>query len=270
MPFDGCRFENYGNRQVGGIFARNPWVLATASTVAFAGAANAQGAGTPPVYSWTGFYVGVNVSVAGHEAAAQDLNGWGAGIPPPPYVTPWFNSQKTTTTYGGQVGYNLQISNFVVGVETDFNYVGSSNTFIPPNTLAVNCGMTCGVSATNELTWLSTFRGRAGFTIDRILVFGTAGAAIGQVNNHWGWGDRGFSDSQFSASGTRSGYVYGGGIELMVMPNWVVRAEGMRVDLGTSRSTISGQPFCCTAPGAFTTEFKNTANIGRVALNFRW
>jgi len=244
--------------------------LATASTVAFAGAGNAQAAGAPPVYSWTGFYVGVNVGAAGHEAAVQDLNGWGS-TGQPPYVTPWFNSQKTTVSYGGQVGYNLQISNFVVGVEADLSYVGSSNTFIPPNTLAENCGTFCGVSATNELTWLSTFRGRAGFAFDRIMIFGTAGAAVGQVNNHWGWGDRGFSDSQFSASGTRSGYVYGGGIELMLMPNWVLRAEGMHVDLGTSRSTIFGQPFCCTAgPGTFTTEFKNVANIGRLALSFRW
>jgi outer membrane immunogenic protein len=242
--------------------------LATASTVAFAGAANAQGAGAPPVYSWTGFYVGVNIGATGHEAAAQDLNGWGANGTPP-YVTPWFNSNKTTASYGGQVGYNWQLSNFVVGIETDLSYIGSSNTFVPTNNI-IACGTTCGVSATNELTWLSTFRGRAGFAIDRIMIFGTAGAAVGQVNNHWGWGDRGFSDSQFRASGTRSGYVYGGGIELMVMPNWVVRAEGMHVDLGTSRSTIVGVPFCCVAPGAFTTEFKNTANIGRVALNFRW
>jgi outer membrane immunogenic protein len=247
---------------------RNPWVLATASTVAFAGAA--QGAGAPPAFSWTGFYVGVNVGAASHEATTQDLNGWGGGTPP--YVTPWFNSNRTTASYGGQVGYNWQVSNFVVGVETDLNYIGSSNTFVPPNNIIANgCGTTCGVSATNELTWLSTFRGRAGFAIDRIMIFGTAGAAVGQVNNHWGWGGEGFSDSQFSASGTRSGYVYGGGIELMLMPNWVVRAEGMRVDLGTSRSTISGQPFCCGGvPGPFTTEFKNIANIGRVALNFRW
>jgi outer membrane immunogenic protein len=250
---------------------RNPWVLATASTVAFAGAA--QGAGAPPAFSWTGFYVGVNVGAASHEATTQDLNGWGAANATPPYITPWFNSNKTATSYGGQVGYNWQVSNFVIGVEADLNYIGSSNTFVPPNTLiANNCGTTCGVSATNELTWLSTFRGRAGFAIDRIMIYGTVGAAVGQVNNHWGWGvDLGFSDSQFSASGTRSGYVYGGGIELMLMPNWVVRAEGMHVDLGTSRSTIVGQPpFGADGPGTFTTEFKNIANIGRVALNFRW
>src|ERR1700686_5646881 len=131
LPFDGYRFENYRNRRVGGIFVRNPWVLATASTVAFAGAAH----GAPPPFSWTGFYVGVNVGAAGHEATTQDLNGWGAANATPPYITPWFNSNKTATSYGGQVGYNRQVSNFVVGVEADLNYIGSSNTFVPPNTL---------------------------------------------------------------------------------------------------------------------------------------
>jgi outer membrane immunogenic protein len=246
---------------------RNPWLLATASTVAFAGTAHA--APPPSPFTWTGFYIGANVGAASHDATTRDLNGWGANGTPP-YVSAWFKSNKTTASFGGQAGYNWQVSNFVFGVETDISYIGASNTFLPPNTVADNCGPTCGVSATNELTWLSTFRGRAGFAVDRFLVFGTAGVAVGQVNNHWGWGVNPFSDSQFSASGTKAGYVYGGGIEAMLTRNLVVRAEAMHVDLGTSRSTITGTPTCCTGPGTFTTEFKNTANIGRLALSFRW
>lgn len=247
---------------------RNPWFLATASTVAFAGAAH--GAAAPPVFSWTGFYIGANVGGANHQATTQDLNGWG-GTGTTPYVTPWFKSEKNTASFGGQAGYNWQVRNFVFGVETDLSYIGSSNTFVPPNNLiAGGCGTTCGVSATNELSWLSTFRGRAGVAFDRVMIFGTAGAAVGQVNNHWGWGDTGFSDLQFSASSTKTGYVVGGGIELMLMSKWAVRVEGMHVDLGTSRSTISGVPQCCAGPGTFTTEFKNTVDIGRLALTFRW
>jgi len=245
---------------------RNPWMLATASSVAFAGAAH--GAGAPPPFTWTGLYIGANIGAANHEATTRDLNGWGyTGVP---YVSPWFKAGKTSTSFGGQFGYNWQVTNFVFGVETDFSYIGSSNTFVPPNTLALNCGPGCGVSATNDLTWLSTFRGRAGFTIDRLMIFATAGLAVGQVENHWGWGFAGFNDRQFSTSSTKSGYVVGGGIEAMLAANWTVRAEAMHVDLGTTRSTIAGQPFCCGAFGNFTTEFKNTVDIGRVALGYRW
>jgi outer membrane immunogenic protein len=247
---------------------RNPWILATASTVALAGGQEAQAAGVP--YSWTGFYIGANLGATAHDATTQDLNGWG-GRGTQPYVSPWFKSNKTTASFGGQGGYSWQMSYFVVGVETDVSYIGSSNTFVPPNNLvAAGCGTNCGALATNELTWLSTLRGRAGIAVDRILFFGTAGVAVGQVKNHWGWGAPGFSDSQFSVSNTQVGYVVGGGIEAMITQGLSVRAEVMHVDLGTARSTITGTPNCCAGFGTFTSEFKNTADIGRFGLTYRW
>lgn len=247
---------------------RNPWILATASTVALVGANDAYAA---PAYSWTGFYIGVNGGATSHEASTNDLNRWG-GLGTTPYVSPWFKSNTTHASFGGQAGYSWQMSYFVVGVEADVSYVGASNTFVPPNNLVLaGCG-SCRASATNELTWLSTFRGRAGIAVDRLLFFGTAGVAVGQVSNRWGWGTPGFdfSDSQFNVNNTQAGYVVGGGIEAMITPNVSVRLEAMHIDLGTSRSTITGQPNCCQAPGTFTTEFRNTADIGRVGLNFRW
>jgi hypothetical protein len=54
---------------------RNPWILATASTVALAGGQEAQAAGVP--YSWTGFYIGANLGATAHDATTQDLNGRG-------------------------------------------------------------------------------------------------------------------------------------------------------------------------------------------------
>lgn len=243
---------------------RNPWVLATASTVALAGANEAYAA---PVYNWTGFYIGVNGGAASHEATTRDLNGWAAnGIGNPPYVSPWFKSTTTSATFGGQAGYSWQMSYFVLGVEGDINYVGASQTFVPPNTLATACGVSCVASATNELTWLATFRGRAGFAVDRILFYGTAGVAVGQVSNSWGWDFFAPIRNSFSVSETKTGYVVGGGIEAMLTQHVSVRAEYLHVDLGTSRSTIL--PF--GAPPSFSSEFKNTADMGRVGLNFRW
>lgn len=245
---------------------RNPWILATASTVALAGANDAYAA---PAYTWTGFYIGVNGGATSHNATTRDLNNWG-GLGTPPYVSPWFSSNTTAASFGGQAGYSWQMNSFVVGVEADVSYIGASQTFVPPeNLVAAGCGG-CFASATNELTWLSTFRGRAGVAVDRILIYATAGAAVGQVNNSWGWdGVRPFRDS-FSVSETKAGYVVGGGIEAMLTRNVSVRAEYLHVDLGTSRSTITGQPFCCQAPGTFTTEFKNTADMGRLGLSYRW
>ena len=156
------------------------------------------------------------------------------------------------------------MSSFVFGIEADVSHVGASQTFVPPNILATTCGA-CSVSATNEITWLSTMRGRLGFTFDRVLFFGTAGVAAGHVNNSWGFGFIPFNDHQFSVSGAQVGYVVGGGIEAMITSNVSLRAEYLHVDLGTSHQTLfSGQ-----VP-SFTTEFKNTVDIARVALSYRW
>src|SRR4051812_21313805 len=241
---------------------RNPWILATASTVALVGANEAH-ATTP--YSWTGFYIGVNAGGASHQATTQDLNGWAAnGINNPPYVTPWFRSRTTAASYGGHCGFIWQMSSFVFGVEADVSHIGASQTFSPANNLLVTCG-NCGVSATNEITWLTTMRGRLGFAFDRVLFFGTAGVAAGHVNNNWGFGGIPFNDHQFSVSGAQVGYVVGGGIEAMITSNVSLRAEYLHVDLGTSHQTLfSGQ-----VP-SFTTEFKNTVDIARVALSYRW
>ena len=261
---------------------RNQWLLATASTIAFTGAAEAQRSPPPPapsLYNWTGWYAGVNVGVTSHHATTQDVNGWGAGgLGPgsPPYVTPFFASTKTNIGFGGQVGYNWQFGNFVAGLETDVNYVGASTTFTPPNTLLINCGPTCAVSATNELTWLATFRGRAGVAVNTVLLFATAGLALGGIENRWGYGNigspglAGFSDSQFKVDGVRSGFIYGGGVEFAATRNWLVRIEAMHVDFGTSKSnSITGTPFLGLT-GTFSTNFTNSATIGRAALSWKW
>lgn len=267
--FDVPGFGTYdANRQKGHRVARNPWILATASTVALVGANEAHAA---PAYTWTGFYIGVNGGVASHDATTRDLDGWGSqGIGNPAYVSPWFKSTKTKATFGGQAGYSWQMNYFVLGVEADINHVGASQTFIPPNILVNACGAFCIATATNELTWLATFRGRAGFAVDRFFIYGTGGVAVGQVSNSWGWDFGAPFRNAFSVSETKSGYVAGGGIEAMVTSNVSIRAEYLHVDLGTTRNAITGQPPCCLAAGTYASEFKNTADLGRVALSYRW
>ena len=260
------------------------WLMTTASTVAstvvFAGVAEAQSA-PPPVTNWTGWYAGLNISATSHRASTLDVNGWGmGGLGPPPYITPFFESKTTSAGFGGQVGYNWQFNRFVTGVEADVGYVGAKATFVPANSLAINCGPNCVTSATNELNWLATFRGRAGFLVgDNVLLYGTAGLALGGIDNHWGYGAStiatgpgSFSDSQFQRNDVRAGFIYGGGAELAAMKNWILRAEVMYVDFGTSSSTIVGTPLLTSNPpgSTYTTNFKNNALIGRAALSWHW
>ena len=102
---------------------------------------------SPPasIYNWTGLYAGLNL---GYE--------WGK-------VT---NSSidPSGVAGGGQLGYNWQTGQFVFGAETDIQISGADDTFAP-------------YKLSNP--WFGTLRGRAGFAINNVLLFGSAGLAYG-------------------------------------------------------------------------------------------
>jgi outer membrane immunogenic protein len=108
----------------------------------------------PPVFSWTGAYVGLNAG-----GAFKADSGTGADY--------------SGVVGGGQIGYNLQLSPlFVVGLETDFQ--GTS--------LSRHTGF-----GQVSLPWCGTVRGRLGVTLfdSQLLAYGTGGFAYGEVKTPW-------------------------------------------------------------------------------------
>jgi len=141
------------------------------------------------LFNWTGFYFGVNGGYGwGHSG--------GSGTDPSGF------------TGGVQAGYNWQVSpHGVLGLETD----------ISASTID---GKSNGTKF--SVDYLGTIRGRAGYTIDRVMFYVTGGAAYGQ-------GDlsiSGLSNDQF-----HWGWTLGGGVEAMVTPNVSARLEYLYVDL---------------------------------------
>lgn len=72
-------------------------------------------------------------------------------------------------------------------------------------------------------------RGRAGYAFDRFLVYGTGGAAFGNVKAK-------FSLDPVSSS-TEAGWAAGAGVEVAVAPHWSAKAEYLFVDLGNGSCT---------------------------------
>ena len=109
------------------------------------------------------------------------------------------------------MGANYQIGAFVLGVEADGDWadVSGAGTFTAASFCAGGCLMRNG--------WLATVRGRAGYAIDRILVYGTAGGAFGEVQ-------AGFSNHTASRS-TEPGWTAGAGVEYAVLPNLTAKFE---------------------------------------------
>ena len=81
---------------------------------------------------------------------------------------------------GGQIGYNWQINNFVLGVEADGDWLSRNNNsgagIIVP-------GIAGPIAVTSNSTWLTTAAARFGFTVNRALIYGKAGGGwVGQGN----------------------------------------------------------------------------------------
>ncbi len=120
----------------------------------------------PVIFSWSGCYVG---AVGGGNWGQSD-NIAESGLNPGQQMTGTFGLSGGIA--GGTVGCNIQWSSFVFGAENDFSWTNKRGTV---NQVAPF--PTTNTSTTRE-KWLDTFRGRFGFAIDRVMIYGTAGVAF--------------------------------------------------------------------------------------------
>jgi outer membrane immunogenic protein len=162
----------------------------------------------PPIFTWTGFYVGLEAGDQFGRSSTGIVTGAGAQ---PSYFPNGFVG-------GGFAGYNYQISQFVVGVEG--NVDGSTYRGSGVDTV------TGAVRSTREDVD-GSIRGRVGYAWNRILIFGTGGAAIASIRNTTTLGG---AIDQFDT--TRVGWTAGGGLEYAIDNNWAIRGEYLYSDYG--------------------------------------
>jgi outer membrane immunogenic protein len=140
-------------------------------------------------------------------------------------------------------GYNWQMGSFVLGVEgdvefstyegdADFRYItGPEETF--EGTLKM------------ESDWQASLRLRAGFAMDRLLIYATGGVAFAdaELTSEGRFYDDGFPDSpRFSDSDdqTMIGWTAGLGLEYAFTDNLTARVEGRYTDFGSEDFDIDG------------------------------
>ncbi|MGA2565990.1 MAG: outer membrane protein [Pseudolabrys sp.] len=179
-----------------------------------------------PSYNWTGFYVGINGG-----------GGWGRSDYSAPLSSGAFDTSGGLV--GGTLGYNYQMDNVVFGVEGDIDWSDLHGS-------AACAGTTCET----RNNWLSTVRGRLGYSIDRFMPYVTGGAAFGDIKTSVA----GVGDTQT----TRAGWTVGGGLEAAIAGPWTAKAEYLYVNLGDAGTAVPG------ASANFHT------NIVRVGVNYRF
>jgi outer membrane immunogenic protein len=189
-----------------------------------------------PFYNWTGFYIGINGGGVFGNSNWTD-----------PALAPTGNFGVSGALVGGTVGVNYQISSFVLGVEGDGDWTNLSGTTFNTSCVAVGC--------ITQSNWLATVRGRAGWAWDRVLFYGTGGAAFANVQAAAG--------ALPFTSTTQTGWTAGAGIEYAFLPNWTAKVEYLYVGLG---NTSCGFASC----GGTTTTVSLNENVIRAGLNFKF
>jgi outer membrane immunogenic protein len=253
-----------------------------AASILFTGAASAADLRRPavkapppvvaPIYSWTGFYIGVNGGWAfdGWSDSTGDLiaNTGLAGQVAAGTVPRFLGANHEGGFGGGQIGYNWQMNQFVLGVEADIQAadIGKTNTFIvPPVGIFVQTTNT----GRDHIDWFGTARVRLGLAANTALFYVTGGAAYGGVNSSASVVGTPPGTGTFvgSFSDTRFGWAAGAGVEWAFAPNWSVKAEYLHVDLGSDNVVIADPAF----PGFTATyRFHHEFDAVRVGLNYKW
>jgi outer membrane immunogenic protein len=179
----------------------------------------------PAQFWWTGFYFGAGIG-----------GGWGTA----PFIDPLSGAAATPSFNGvlvsGVMGINYQFSSVVVGVEGDFTgaFVNGSVVDTANNTLQA------------KVFWTASITGRAGWAIDRLLIYGKGGVGFDY--------DRDTSTIPTGASvlGTTNhvGWTVGGGAEYAFTEHWTARIEYDYFKFAAKTFVFSGPAAVGTPGGA--------------------
>jgi outer membrane immunogenic protein len=199
-----------------------------------------------PVYNWSGFYIGANAGLGWSKAGNVTVS------------DPVLGSQlinvgsKSGFVGGGQLGYNYQVGEFVMGVEADFQgaAIGKSINWGPYQRL--------GVVGSSNGQYFGTARARGGYAIDRTLLYVTGGLAYGGLN-----------PSPLGGSTSNTGYTLGGGVEYAFTNNWTAKVEALYINLsngGTRYINVTNGGL--VYPIAYNAG--NGGGLARVGVNYKF
>lgn len=191
-------------------------------------------------YSWTGFYVGAQVGGAWNNSRWSPAS-------VPGFVP--FNTNGSGVVYGGQIGYNYQINQFVIGIEGDF----AGSTVKGDD----QCSTVPGTNCETKQDYLGSVRGRLGYAVDRFLIYGDAGVAFTKYK---------LAETDFPQSfggGARVGWTAGLGAEYAFTDHWTAGVEWNYYDFGSKDGASSFNP-------AFVLSARETENTVVARINYKF
>jgi outer membrane immunogenic protein len=210
----------------------------------------------PPIFTWAGFYLGGNIGGAWvHRNVTDSL------------FDQNFDDGSTNGVFigGGQLGLNAQFSNFIVGVEWDFDWAGNNNNtgngvVIPGRGIFV-------LNSNNR--WITTVAARFGWAYGPWLFYGKAGGGwagnndFTLTNTTTGASITGFNDNNNS-----TGWLLGAGIEWAFVPSWSAKIEYEYLGLN-NRSFVVPAGFPVVGGDTFSTSNRSIQMV-KLGINYRF
>lgn len=245
--------------------------------ISIAGAACAQSE-----YSWDGFYGGLNAGGASNSTC----NGWSLdGATFDPTIAATFSNRtcpSNSTFVGGvQIGDNFQYKRLVWGFGAEFDdWSAKNHNQSLKYTGAVPPPGTYVFSGKLSPSGFGVIGPRIGYAGDHWLPYLRLGTIItgGSHNSTLSYTPTGTTKPTASFSGgknfTSTGWVAGGGVELVLSGPWSISAEYLHANLGNgsnSATTCSGTASACAAfSGVSLDSIHNsfTANMFRIGINY--
>ncbi len=154
----------------------------------------------------------------------------------------------------------IRLAELVLGIEGDWDWTNQSAT------KSVSCTAGCVATGRSKINWLATVRGRVGYAVNRVLLYGTGGIAF--VNGE---------DTQTQTvppnapavffSDTALGWTVGAGVEYAINRNLSAKLEYLHVS-ATLSDTV---PFPKAMGGGKESESASISdNLVRAGLNLKF
>lgn len=167
----------------------------------------------PTFYDWTGLYLGGQVGYSWGSDRASEFATTGRAP-----LGRSFDYSPSSFIGGARVGFNYQLGSIVVGVEGDIEGMNAH----------AGQGDLGGVVRVRQ-DWQGSVRARLGYSLDRILVYATAGAAFTKLEYVYVSPLAGLTET---INSSRTGWTVGGGVDYALTDNIILGADYRYTDYG--------------------------------------
>ena len=238
-----------------------------------------------PVYSFSGFYAGIQGGYGVRDSSIYDYQFDDAQFRLQNFFSGTLEPAPAGFIAGGHIGYLQQFDRFVVGIEGDVEYNGLDGTqsvdiFFDP--IFFDPFLDARATATTEYNFSASARGRLGVVVDkRILLYATGGYAYANVDFDFlgiNFDDDAafagqevvFSEFPASASKGLHGYTAGAGVEGLVTQNVSIRVEYRYTRFGEEDLEFALEDTLADGTGNLTISGRNDFHAFRGGISYHF